>query len=397
MQDSHDPHQLTLFREDRPGQRLDRQRAAGHRIRELDLPSIPLLARAGQHVRDERRQVCAVRAYAPQRRFVLHARRVEEPLGRRVHQDDVAFLIGHQDRIGDRIDDEIQPMPFVAHFRLSDPQRAVAFFDLFLRAGEICDVAENRDDVRSLALVLRARAEELEEQVRSFERIDEQQLAAGHLHRTDGARRERGGEQHVVERGRAPPSLARFIGRGEQLFSVAVRDHQLAFRVGEENRIRDRVDDAVKQHPLLAEARFGEQLTPEQTRDLLAQCPAEPQGFGVHRRSNAGDEQQTVRRLYRIGMERDRMKGARFERPALMDRQIVDIQRFGAVQGFDERMLDVVAVERKVHNGAARNAVLRDELHPVGRAFGDQNRRFGDWRVRDQPVERAPRRFLQVD
>jgi len=111
------------------------------------------LARAREHVRDKRRQVCAVRLHTAQRGLVLHSRDVEQPLGRRVHQDDVPFLIGDENRVGDRIDDQVKPMALVANFRLRDPQRAVALLDLFLRARQVGDVAQNRHDVSALPLV----------------------------------------------------------------------------------------------------------------------------------------------------------------------------------------------------------------------------------------------------
>ena len=277
-----------------PGDGLDRQRPAGQRIAELDLAAVALLARPRQDVRDKRRQVRAVGAHAPQRHLVVDAGRVEQPFGRRVHQHDVPFLVGDQDRVRHRIDDEVEPVPLVAHFRLRHAQRAVALLDLFLGARQVGDVAQNRDDVGALALVLGARAEELEQQVRSFERIDEQQLAPRHLDLADGAGRQRRGEQHVVQRGGAPPALARFFGRREQLLRVAVGDDQLAFGVGQQDRVGDGVDDAVEQHPLLAEARLGEELAAEQPRDLLAERAPEPERFGIELGADAADEQQAV-------------------------------------------------------------------------------------------------------
>ena len=91
--------------------------------------------------------------HTAQRGLVLHSRDVEQPLGRRVHQDDVPFLIGDENRVGDRIDDQVKPMALVANFRLRDPQRAVALLDLFLRARQVGDVAQNRHDVSALPLV----------------------------------------------------------------------------------------------------------------------------------------------------------------------------------------------------------------------------------------------------
>ena len=226
--------------------------------------------------------------------------RVEQPLRRRVHQDDVPFLVGDQDRVGDRVDDQVEAVPLVADFRLRDAQRAVALLDLFLGARQVGDVAQDRDDVGALPLVLGARAEQLEQQVGAFERIDQQQLAARQLGHADGARRQRRREEHVVQRGGAAPALARFFRRGEQLLGVAVRDDQLAFGVGQQDRVGDRVDDAVEQHPLLAEARLGEELAAEQARHLLAERARPATSF---RRSSSGaeaaDEQQAVPGLAR--------------------------------------------------------------------------------------------------
>jgi hypothetical protein len=151
-------------------------------------------------------------------------------------------------------------VPLVAHFRLGNSQRAIALLDFFFGACEIGDVAQNRHDIRSLALVFRPRAEKLEQQVRSFERIDEQQLPARQFRHPDRAGRERRGEQHVVQRRRAAPALACFLRRRKQLFGVAVRDDQLAFCVGKQDRVGDGVDDAVQQHPLLPEAGLCQQL-----------------------------------------------------------------------------------------------------------------------------------------
>ena len=128
----------------------------------MDLAAIPLFAAPRQHVRHERRQIRAVRPHAALRRFPLDTRRAEQPLRRRVHEDDVPFLIRDQDGVRDRVDDQIEAVPLVAHLRLGHAQRAVAFLDFFLRAREVGDVSQNRNDVGPLPLVLRARAQKLD-------------------------------------------------------------------------------------------------------------------------------------------------------------------------------------------------------------------------------------------
>ena len=72
-------------------------------------------------------------------------------------------------------------MPLVAHVRLREPQRPVALFDLLLRFRQVGDVPEHRHHVGALPLLLGARAEQLEHEVRAFERIDEQQLSTRRL------------------------------------------------------------------------------------------------------------------------------------------------------------------------------------------------------------------------
>ena len=142
-------------------------------------------------------------------------RHVEQPLGRLVHEDDVALRVGDEDRIGNRVDDEIQPVPLVAHLRLRHPQRAIALFDLLARVRQVGDVAQDRDDVGALTLVASARAEKLEQQVGALERIDKQKLAAREIGVASRRRRECRRKKHVVERDGAAPALARVVRRGK--------------------------------------------------------------------------------------------------------------------------------------------------------------------------------------
>ena len=70
----------------------------------------------------------------------------EEPLGRLVHQRGRAAGVGHDDRIGHRVDDQVQPVALGARLRLGDPQPAVVLLDLLAGAPQVADVAQNRDD-----------------------------------------------------------------------------------------------------------------------------------------------------------------------------------------------------------------------------------------------------------
>ena len=59
--------------------------------------------------------MCAVGVHAPQFRVACGLARGEQPLRRLVHQHDVPFLVGDQNGIGNRVDDQIQPVTLVAN------------------------------------------------------------------------------------------------------------------------------------------------------------------------------------------------------------------------------------------------------------------------------------------
>ena len=147
------------------------------------------------------------------------------------------------------------------------PQPAIVLFDLLARAPQVADVAQNRDDAGAVARILGDRAEQLEEQVRAVDRIDEQQLAARRAGLLDRLARERRRQQHVVHAHGAAPALALLFRRREQRQRARVGDQQPALGVGQQNRVGDRVDDAVEQRalaPLLAIA-VGERLLAEES------------------------------------------------------------------------------------------------------------------------------------
>jgi hypothetical protein len=101
--------------------------------------------------------------------------------------------------------------------------------------------------------------------------------------------------------------------------------------------------------------------------------------------------------LGRVGAQGDRVELLGFQRHAMMRRQAVDEDRPGTGQRLDQRVAAVVACQREVHDGAARNRVLCDEKHFGRQPLGDEDRGFGHGGVRDQPVDRAARGFLDVD
>ena len=115
--------------------------------------------------------------------------------------------------------------------------------------------------------------EQLEQQVRSVDRVDEQQLAPRGAGFLDGLARERRRQQHVVHPHGAAAAFALFLRRGEQRQRAGVGDEQAAFGVGQQDRVGDGVDDAVEERALAAllAVAVGERLLPEDLIELLAE------------------------------------------------------------------------------------------------------------------------------
>ena len=65
-----------------------------------------------------------------------------------------AGRVGDDNRVGDRIDDQIQTVALVAGLRLGDAQRAIVLLDLFARPPKVGDVAQNGNDAGAVPRVL---------------------------------------------------------------------------------------------------------------------------------------------------------------------------------------------------------------------------------------------------
>ena len=98
------------------------------------------------------------------------------------------------------------------------------------------------------------RRQQLEQQIRAILRVDENYLSCGHLLAANESAGECGGEEQVVDLDRATAALAFFGANCKQLLGAEIPDDQLARFIGQENRVGDGVDDAVKQVPLTIEA-----------------------------------------------------------------------------------------------------------------------------------------------
>ena len=155
--------------------------------------------------------------------------------------------------IGHRVDQQVQPIALRAHFGFGGAQLGVVLVDLPRGHAQVGDVAQNRHDAGALARIADDRAEQLEQQVGPFGRIDQQQLAPPGLAFAEGGARQRRREEHVVQLHGAPPPFAHIVRRGEEHFRSRVRDDELAFHVGEQNRIGRGVDDVEEQRVLAAQ------------------------------------------------------------------------------------------------------------------------------------------------
>ena len=208
----------------------------------------------------------------------------EQPLGRLVHQRRRAARVGHDDRIGDRVDDQVQAIALGARLHFGDAQLAVVLFDLLAGAPQVGDVAQNRDDAAALPRIFGDGAQELEQQVRAVHRVDEQQLAPRRAGFLDRLARQRRRQQHVVHAHGAAAPFALFFRRGEQRQRARVRDEQPALGVGEQNRVGDGVDDVVEQRPLapLLAIAVRQRLLAEDLIELLAEHRDEPVQLGAN-------------------------------------------------------------------------------------------------------------------
>ena len=77
----------------------------------------------------------------------------KQALGGIVHQRDLALLIGDDDRIGDRIDQQVQAVALGTHLGLGRAQLDVVLVDLPRRHAEVGDVAQNRHDAGAFARI----------------------------------------------------------------------------------------------------------------------------------------------------------------------------------------------------------------------------------------------------
>jgi len=123
------------------GRRFDRKRLEGGGMGERDL-ALPAQPAAGEEeVGDERRELGVVAAHRALRLGrLVGLRGREQALRRRVHQEDLARRVGHQDGVGHRVDDQVQPIALGANVGFRHLQAAVVLFDLLGGGAQVGDV-----------------------------------------------------------------------------------------------------------------------------------------------------------------------------------------------------------------------------------------------------------------
>ena len=328
------------------------------RIDEADLADAALIG-ADEHAGDERREVRVVGLHpALLDRRGAHRHR-EQPLGRPVHERRRAARVGDDDRIRDRVDDEIQAIAFRARLHLGDPQAAVVLLDLLARPPQVGDVAQDRDDAAALAWILGDGAEQLEHQVRSVDGIDEEQLAARRTRFLNRLARQRRRQQHVVHADGAAAAFAFLFRGGEQGQRAGVGDEQPAFGVGQENRIRHGVDDVVEQGALapLPAIAFEQRLMPQHLRQLLREERGEPPQL-LRQPAGAANQQQSERVVTDLGgverhdVKRRVLEGRRGAASAVGGGvNGAKEGRFAIVERGDERVVPVVERHGETRGG----------------------------------------------
>ena len=104
---------------------------------------------------------------------------LEQLLRLLVHEDDVGAIIGHEDRVGHVLENEIQPVAFALGVDLRKPYALYLALELVRCAPQVGDVSQHgycRPAMNAMTGSKRMR-QNLEQKVVAFIRIDEIELA----------------------------------------------------------------------------------------------------------------------------------------------------------------------------------------------------------------------------
>ena len=140
-----------------------------------------------------------VRLNAAQRHLVAVRRPGEQPLGRRIHQRHLAGIVGHDDRIGDRIDNHVEAIAFGARLGFSQAHAAIVFRQLLGGPAQVRHVPQNRNNACAFALVVNHGPQQFEQQIRPVHGVNDEQFLRFDLSGADGDSPERRRQKHVVE------------------------------------------------------------------------------------------------------------------------------------------------------------------------------------------------------
>ena len=399
MQNRDHADELAVLRQDLAGDGFEGVRPSRVRVGQRDVAAIAHRLAREQQVGDERGEVRVVRADAEHGVFGRALGRREEPLRGVVHHDDRAADVGHQDRIGDGVDDQVEAIALHAHLAFRRAQAPVVLFDLLGGAAEIGDVSQDRDHAGAVRRVGDDGADKLQEEVGAFVRIDEEQLATQRLRR-GCAPRERRREEHVVQRDGALPAFAlAFLGREEPL-GRAVRDQHPPLGVREENGVRHGVDDGLQEIAIAVEPALVLDVATvrAQVRHARAEDIRDPARLAHHARQHRTDEEDAEARLLVDDGTVERNREIRHLRNA--DRFGVtvlrDDGRLQAREDADEGMVPLLELDPEGRRIEAPEPMTREA--DEGRVAGVDGHAQGmaDAGVGGQPLHRPLRTLCHV-
>ena len=159
-------------------------------------------------------------------------------LGQRIKKHDLCRIVGHDDRVADVFDHQIEAVALLAHHLFGNPQLVQIRAHLHIRAPQVGDVAHHRDHAGSRAVhALRGRAHRLEEHFLAFHHIHQREVSgsifSAHHHRGERCR-----EEQIIELHRAASAIANPFRHAEESFRGAVLNHHAMLVVRKNNRIR---------------------------------------------------------------------------------------------------------------------------------------------------------------
>ena len=217
-----------------------------------------------------------------------------------------------------------------------------------------------------VAIERHVRGQQLEHQVRAVLRIDEDHLARRGQRVFDEASGERRRKKQVVDLDGAAPSFTFLRANREQLLRAQVADDQLAGIVGQQNRVGDRVDDAVEQVPLPIDAGVGRDIAQAQGLKLLAENLGEPQDVVVDFGFVALEEEDAEGRQVRIGPQRHGMQGSVLKRGLGLARTTAKMRGPPAPRDRHERIAPIIDIENELARARAGQTEGGNTPQPAG-------------------------------